>query len=77
VTQTGERALYALTYWLRRRDTQAVADLAAALDDDVRAEARELYLIDGVPRALYEMPEPELRARMTALAGLPAKAASG
>jgi hypothetical protein len=69
MTAAGERALYSVAYWLRRGDTQAVDDLVGTLDEAERVEARELYLIDGVPRALYEMPEPELLARMFELAG--------
>jgi hypothetical protein len=64
-----------MSFWLRRRDTQAFDALVAALDDEERAEARELYTVPGVPETLYTLPLPELLARMAALAGQPAKAA--
>ena len=65
----GERALYGMAFWLRRGDTQAVSDLAAALDETERAEARELWDVPGVPQTLRELSEQDLQARMFELAG--------
>src|SRR4029434_7566202 len=62
MTAAGERALYSVAYWLRRGDTQAVSDLAAALDETERAEARELWDVPGVPQTLCELPEQDLQA---------------
>ena len=75
MTQTAERTLYSLAYWLRQRDTQSFNALAAGLDDEERAVAGELWTVPGVPETLYTLPLPELLARMAVLAGQPAKAA--
>jgi HK97 family phage prohead protease len=68
VSTSAERALYALSFWLKRRDVDAVCDVMAGVSEAERAEMRSTMDVPGVMRALYDMPEPELRARMLGLA---------
>ena len=65
----AERVLYGLAYWSRRGDSGMVDELAGALSDSERAEARAVMDVPGVAETLRTLSEDELRARMLALAG--------
>jgi hypothetical protein len=69
MSAAADRALYGLAYWWRRGDTDMVDQLAAALSEPERAEARSVLGVPGVAETLRTLPEDELRARMLALAG--------
>jgi hypothetical protein len=66
---TPERVLYGLAYWSRRGEPDMVDQLAAALSEPERAEARAVMDVPGVAETLRSLSMDELRARMLALAG--------